>query len=76
LFIKEAIEMKEKEVHPCPECGQPMILKAEQVNFCTNTAEFPEAPCPGEDPTTHTQIEGIDTEVVQKWYCPQCTITD
>ena len=68
--------MSKHEEHKCPECGGQMIIKVVPKNYCVNTAEFPDAPCPGEDPTTHTEIEGTETEMLKQWYCPQCTITD
>lgn len=63
--------------HPCPTCGQAMIQKNVLLNHCSASAEYTDSPCPGEEPTTHTPIEGVETEDnIDVWYCPQCTITD
>lgn len=68
--------MTQTQTHVCPECGKPMILKPTQKNFCAPSAEYTDAPCPGDEPTTQTPIAGAETEILELWYCPQCTVND
>lgn len=58
----------------CPQCGKPMTpRKVIKVN-CSASAEFIETPCPGNEPTTDTPLEGSPTEEFDGYYCAQCDI--
>ena len=60
----------------CPHCGELMVYrKVTKVN-CSASAEFIETPCPGNEPTTNTPLEGVPTEEFENYYCPQCYINE